>query len=185
MASILKVDKIRGTGLDSDSISIDVSGNITTTKTPLGFVPSGGILQTVEATDSTQTTTTSGSYVDTGLTATITPSSTSSKILAIAKLNIYGGGGGYMIAATMIRTIGGTSTNLAENDGAGMIQHNCPDISGNYPFGADHSAMILDSPSTTRAVTYKMQFKNNTGSATSYSSVNSVTDCLVLMEIAQ
>ena len=85
MASILKVDKIRGTGLDSDSISIDVSGNITTTKTPLGFVPSGGILQTVEATDSTQTTTTSGSYVDTGLTATITPSSTSSKILAIAK----------------------------------------------------------------------------------------------------
>ena len=34
MASILKVDKIRGTGLDSDSISIDVSGNITTTKTP-------------------------------------------------------------------------------------------------------------------------------------------------------
>ena len=29
MASILKVDKIRGTGLDSDSISLDVSGNIT------------------------------------------------------------------------------------------------------------------------------------------------------------
>ena len=83
-----------------------------------------------------------------------------------------------------IKGEGTNTTNLAENDGAGMIQHNCPDISGNYPFGADHSAMILDSPSTTSAVTYKMQFKNNTGSATSYSSVNSVTDCLVLMEIA-
>jgi len=33
MASILKVDKIRGTGLDSDSFSIDGSGNITTAKT--------------------------------------------------------------------------------------------------------------------------------------------------------
>ena len=33
MASILKVDKIRGTGLDSDSISIDGSGNLTTAKT--------------------------------------------------------------------------------------------------------------------------------------------------------
>ena len=148
------------------------------------IVAPGQVLQTVEATDSTQTTTTSGSYVDTGLTATITPSSTSSKILAIAKLNIYGGGSGYLITATMIRTIGGSSTNLAENDTYGMIAHNCPDISGNLPFGADHSAMILDSPNTTSAVTYKMQFKNNTTSNTSYTSVNSVTDCLVLMEIA-
>src|SRR6056300_952403 len=33
MASILKVDKIRGTGLDSDSISIDGSGNTTVSGT--------------------------------------------------------------------------------------------------------------------------------------------------------
>ena len=32
MASILKVDKIRGTGLDSDTISLDGSGNITMPK---------------------------------------------------------------------------------------------------------------------------------------------------------
>ena len=32
MASILKVDKIRGTGLDSDTISLDGSGNITIPK---------------------------------------------------------------------------------------------------------------------------------------------------------
>ena len=32
MASILKVDKIRGTGLDSDTMSLDVSGNITMPK---------------------------------------------------------------------------------------------------------------------------------------------------------
>mgnify|MGYP003326295820 CR=1 FL=1 len=32
MASILKVDNIRGTGLDSDTISLDGSGNITIPK---------------------------------------------------------------------------------------------------------------------------------------------------------
>ena len=32
MASILKVDKIRGTGLDSDTISLDGTGNITIPK---------------------------------------------------------------------------------------------------------------------------------------------------------
>ena len=32
MASILKVDKIRGTGLDSDTITLDGSGNITIPK---------------------------------------------------------------------------------------------------------------------------------------------------------
>ena len=36
MASILKVDKIRVTGLDSDSISFDNSGNITFNKTVTG-----------------------------------------------------------------------------------------------------------------------------------------------------
>ena len=175
MAGTLSVQKIQGLATSATPTTVEISSGHKLTGAAGSIVAPGQVLQTVEATDSTQTTTTSGSYVDTGLTATITPSSTSSKILAIAKLNIFGGGGGYMIAATMIRTIGGTSTNLAENDGAGMIQHNCPDISGNYSIGADHSAMILDSPSTTSAVTYKMQFKNNTGSATSYSSVNSLS----------
>ena len=36
MASILKVDKIRGTGLDSDSITLDGSGNITFSNTVSG-----------------------------------------------------------------------------------------------------------------------------------------------------
>ena len=36
MASILKVDKIRGTGQDSDSFSLDGSGNITINKTISG-----------------------------------------------------------------------------------------------------------------------------------------------------
>ena len=43
MASILKVDKIRGTGLDSDTISLDGTGNITIPKNvTFGGTTSGG-----------------------------------------------------------------------------------------------------------------------------------------------
>ena len=48
----------------------------------------GNVLQVVAATESTGVTTTSQSYQDTGLSASITPSATSSKILVIVSQNI-------------------------------------------------------------------------------------------------
>ena len=86
MASILKVDKIRGTGLDSDSISIDGSGNITTTKTLIG---PGMHIQTVLAhLAQTDVTISSTSFVDTGLNVSITSKNASSKFL----VSVTGGG---------------------------------------------------------------------------------------------
>ena len=46
-------------------------------------LPSGTVLQVVNATYSIQTSTTSTTFVSTGLTATITPTSSSNKILCI------------------------------------------------------------------------------------------------------
>ena len=60
MASILKVDKIRGTGLDSDTISLDGSGNITF---PKNITASG-------------TTTFSGTFTAPGLSTLITNNTT-------------------------------------------------------------------------------------------------------------
>ena len=60
MASILKVDKIRGTGLDSDTISLDGSGNITI---PKNITASG-------------TTTFSGTFTAPGLSTVITNNTT-------------------------------------------------------------------------------------------------------------
>jgi len=71
MASILNVDKINNAA-GTSAITIDSNGNT--------LMP-GHILQVVNGTTSTQVSTTSTTYADTGLTATITPSSTSSKIL--------------------------------------------------------------------------------------------------------
>ena len=55
---------------------------------PRAALPAGTVLQVVNATYSTQVDTTSGSYVDTGLTASITPSSSTSKILVLVSHQI-------------------------------------------------------------------------------------------------
>ena len=49
-------------------------------------MPAGSVLQVIVGTLSSSTTTTSTSLVDTGLTASITPSSSSNKILVLATI---------------------------------------------------------------------------------------------------
>ena len=58
---------------------------------PTGFdlqMPAGHIVQTVQSTYATQTSSTSSSFVATGLTASITPSSTANKILILYSFEI-------------------------------------------------------------------------------------------------
>ena len=108
-------------------------------------MPTGSVLQVVHGTTSTQVDTTSSSYVDTGLTATITPSSTSSKILAIYSPSLYQAVTGSAITLQLVRG----STSIAVHgyalyaSGSLVISH----------VAATH----LDSPSTTSATTYKIQ----------------------------
>ena len=86
MTSRLIVNSIRHTGASADAITLDNSGNATfpanetCSGTASGF-GGGKILQVVTATTSTQATNTSQTFADTNLTASITPSATSSKIL--------------------------------------------------------------------------------------------------------
>ena len=59
---------------------------------PTGGLPSGangGIIQIVHAETTSQVSDTSGSFVDSGITATITPSSNSSKILVVASMQWF------------------------------------------------------------------------------------------------
>jgi len=51
-------------------------------------VPSGSVLQVVSGTKSSVVTNSTGTYVDTGLQATITPTATSSRLIKI-KFNIF------------------------------------------------------------------------------------------------
>ena len=155
MASILKVDKIRGTGLDSDSLSIDGSGNISTIKT---FSAPGHVIQTLQSqktdTFTTSSVVNSGGYVDiTGLSINITPASSSSKFLVMAKVSgmIWNHGHTFFRLLRDSTTIGvatGTGNRIATFSSTGT---------GDSWATADHVTSCLDSPNTASQITYKVQ----------------------------
>ena len=134
-------------------------------------ITTGKILQVVNATTTSQTTSSSSSFEDTALSASITPSSTSNKVLAMTFSNVEIGGSasGYL---TLDR--GGTNLGSGSN-GFGVIQDNN---------GAKNSAFhFLDSPSSTSALTYKVQIRTNNTSVSVYHNPNGAKAAITLMEI--
>jgi len=128
---------------------------------PTGYklaMPAGHILQVVESRmDASTVTTTSNSFVATGHSVTITPSSTSSKIL----LQIQGGGSYLPQGNTMAQvTIYRGSTNIG-NSSFGLESHYTVGTTGFTV--APHAMGVLDSPSTTSAITYQAYMKTDGG----------------------
>ena len=151
--------------------------------------PSGGkVLQVVQGTfDSVASTSSHNTFVDTGFSTAITPVSTSNKVLVFFNTNLqmttgqYSGGINILRGSTNIRT-GSTGDNRAT---AGFWS----------PSDAYHmnyfTGMVLDSPSSTSAVTYKIQFASGYSGQTVYmnrsqngSNHFDVTSTMILMEIA-
>jgi len=145
-------------------------------------LPTGSVLQVVQTVKLTSFSSSSSSYVDvTGLTATITPSSASSKVLVTVSL---AAGAGSVMTLNLLR--GATSllnpTTMQTFSGSAVF----------FNAGADSTIPIsftcLDSPATTSATVYKIQIKTNAGtmyignrvSAADMEQVSTVT----LMEIA-
>ena len=114
---------------------------------------------------STATSTTNTSFTDTGLQVVITPSSTSSKILLMSN-GLLSSGNGWFQAVTLDRNgtnIGVTVTEGASFPGILMYMHTDPGngLVQNFQF------TFLDSPSSTSALTYKLQHAVQSG-GTSY-----------------
>ena len=133
----------------------------------------GKILQVVSTikTDTFSATLAGGgadSATITGLSASITPSSTSSKILVLAALNIVASANN----ATVV--LQRDSTSIAIGDSAGSRQRVTTGY-GAFSTGYDHSSVAinyLDSPSTTSAVEYTFLLKNALSGAASIVYVN-------------
>ena len=124
-------------------------------------VPTTGgiILQIVYSSFTDEVSTTSGSYVDTGLTATITPVSASNKVLVLCDTmtaNVAG--------STFVNILRDSTTLISQSAGSTMDTNNAWGTGGGANWtGADRvrnnpSLVYLDSPSTTSATVYKMQF---------------------------
>ena len=132
----------------------------------------GQVIQVVSATDSTQRTTTSTSYV-TGsntLSVTITPSASANKVLIIYS-GEYNTDGGAVNIVTLFRD----ATNLEASSNSGFRASNVTEAAG-------ISIVHYDSPNTTSAVTYQIYFRGNSGTTVRLAN-NSRPASITAMEI--
>lgn len=127
----------------------------------LGAGVGGKVGQVVSSILDTTVTTTSQTFTDTGLSVSITPSSTSSKVLVLVTLGSLG-----MSNLTLLLNLVRGSTNIAQpasGTNAASIQH----YTVNAATATSQNLTFLDSPATTSATTYKMQWRKD-GSSTGY-----------------
>ena len=159
MSRIL-VDQIRSNSASSDALTLDGSGNLTIpgnatiSGTATGF-GGGKLLQAVTASSTSATFVYGTTFADSGLSASITPSATSSKILVFVTQ--------HFIIRRSSSSFGGSITLYR---GSTKLTN---DINGSDPYkihlnitGAtyveqqnDFNVTYLDSPNTTSATTYK------------------------------
>ena len=124
----------------------------------VGAVGGGKVLQVITATDATTRSTTSSSFV-TGsntLSISITPSSISNKVFVVATFNLAMSSTAHTGGITIFRD----STDLGSGGGGMSYFKNIADD------GIPTSLSVLDSPSTTSAITYQVYFKNLSGGTT-------------------
>jgi len=155
-----------------------ITGTIPTSVAP----GKGKVLQVVQVEETSASTVTSLSYTDSNLTASITPSSTSSKVLVLVNQSIsqydvnskqIGGG---------IRILRGTTTIY----GGVQPYH----LYMQVPSGTNTQLYylcnlnFLDSPSSTSSITYKTQIRAYESGDTIRAQGDSMESTITLMEIA-
>ena len=174
------------TALTSEPASTDeflISDAGTLKRLDASLIGGGLVLQVVQTYSTTVFETTSTSFVDvTNLTAAITPSATSSKVLVILNSVI----GNDSSSTNRVRLLRG-STNIGFSSGGsshGFYEHNL------NPSGATGHVSLafhfLDSPSSTSATTYKIQCHSEVGTLVIGGRANAGNPCtstLTLIEI--
>jgi hypothetical protein len=136
------------------------------------------VLQVVSANFSTQRSNTTTTYTDTGLTATITPSATSSKVLVLVNQSGIAKGGASAATGCDIELLRGAT--VISLIGYAVAYTGAADA--NYVGSV--SSIYLDSPTTTSATTYKTQFKNQVAADGVSVQTGSTMSNIVLMEIS-
>ena len=141
----------------------------------------GKVLQVVTSTNTTNGSTSGGTYVDTGLTASITPKFATSKILVLISATVgcsgYNAGQNGVANFQIVRgstSIYVTAISTYNYTGAG---------SGGVSVTTPSTLSYSDSPATTSSTTYKLQYKNTSGSS-AYFNTDSGHSTITLMEIA-
>ena len=149
-----------------------------TSATASDFQAGGKIVQVVSARTSTEATSSSATYADTNLTASITPSSTSNSVLVLVQQSMAKyteDTKGNIRVYRDATEIGGTIP------GRQIADTNTTDMNS---IGTGFSCSILDAPSSTSSLTYKTQFSNNDATGTVAVNYGSGNSYITLMEVA-
>ena len=148
-------------------------------KVPYANLPAGSVLQVVQGTTGTSVNNSTSTFADTGLTATITPKFSTSKVLVM------------VFHPETARAGGDTGSDIGFNicrNGSSIFRFNqgLAYTGTNLAIQVATSSAYLDSPATTSATTYKTQFRNSDGSAVIQVQTNSSSSVstIILMEIA-
>lgn len=161
--NIVTADKIVS-GAVTDAKIAAMAATKLTGVLPDANAPSGSVIQVVSTSTNGSFSTSSQSFVDiTGMSVTITPSSSSNRILITGHMQVGGSDDGRYMAYKLLRN----STSVAEGDKGGNNGTNAFLSSGgapssNRPYTNENMAFTyVDSPNTTSAVTYKLQVNPN------------------------
>lgn len=163
MASIINVDQINEA----------TSGS--------GVQIPGHVIQIKHAIYGTTVAISSGGYVDSGVTATITPLSASSKILVIASMQFRLNGATNTDVGIGWRIVRG-STNVFTS--ATSYRNYAYDASDDVEHRGSDTFSHEDSPSSTSALTYKIQGIKYAGTNVDMQNASNQSS-MILMEIAQ
>ena len=148
-------------------------------------MPTGSVLQVVQGTLASYASTTSTTLVSTGLTATITPKFSTSKVLVMVNPDMDISNGGSGLAQLSLQIVRG-ATSIFKAERAYALNSG---TSGTY-LGAPISMVVLDSPATTSSTTYTLNWccydaASYSGRLNDYTTIPStVGSTITLLEIA-
>ena len=140
--------------------------------------PYGTVLQVVTGSTSTFISTTSLSYIDTGLTATITPRFSNSRILIIVSQLGSGKSAGGVNTSQNLQIVFPNATTQLLGNGIGFTGTT---IEGRF----DTTGVVIYNPASTSPQTFKTQFSNASIQGSAQVQHNSAVSTITLMEIAQ
>ena len=165
--STLKTTNVQHPSAADPAIELDAAGKL--------WLAGGKVLQIVRATDTTDQSTTSTTFVDvTGVSVTITPQKSTSAVLIISSFWVAAFGHTDNQAFLQITDSSNNPISGAESlqlgDGAAVLRQ--------QPF-----VIARATPATTSAVTYKLRFKNN-GAGTVAINGSGVTTQMYAIEVS-